>query len=937
MRLFLSYQTQDVALAQRLHTALRRRRPALEIFLDSEKLLVGDVWQQKLADEIAAADGVLLLLGRRLGPWQEREFQEAQRLQLLAGRARRPRIIPIALTPDAPLPAFAALYHHVTAPEPDAEEALGSILAALDRTDPADPTSDWRRINPYKGLAALTAADAGFFFGREQETAAMLQRIRERPGKVLTLVGNSGVGKSSLIQAGVIDALRTQRWPGTGKHDPEQWIGGLTDSHRWPAILFRPGETPVLALAFACLGLVLEPSAALEKEATEWAGLLLAGTPLDRLRGHVSSLLTTRTGEPPPKRMLVYVDQGEELYARSTNEQRARFSSIIAEAASHPEFVILSSLRSDYYGRLQDDLTLFNASERLDLPPMSATDLTRAIEEPARRLGVRFEPADAPARLASLAAPQSGALPLLSDLMAELWREMEQRGDGILSWKDRIDLVDVGRPLSARADRYLAEHPRDREATRALFTLRLAHVPVLGEPVRRRALRSESTEEQWRIGETLSDQDWRLLTVSEDTATHEPTVEVAHEQLLRSWTTLRDWLKESRDFLAWKGTLEHGRRDWLAAGKADDALLMGMHLTRARLWRNDRKSDLGPDDLAFIEASEDREARVARKQRDDEAERLRLVAARQEEEAARQKAEADRLKEGTSRQKAEADHIADRARAAKRLRVVSVVGAMIMFLFAAIAVERFVAAKHEHELALATQSRFMAQAAQNALERGNYGTALSLAVEALPRNVANGDRPYVAEAERVLQDIVRHNTKEQYVLRGHEGSVLSAVFSFDGGRVLTTSADQTARLWEAASGKELAVLRGHEDRVSSAVFSVDGARVLTVSEDETARLWEAASGKELAVLRGHEGPVWSAVFSADGTRMLTASEDKTARLWRNYATTQQLIDEACSILSRPLTRVQRREFFLEDNLKYWPCGWQPEMKEKPLYSAKAAR
>src|SRR5260370_33901178 len=107
---FLSHQTQDGAMAQRLHTALLRRRPALEIFLDSERLLGGDVWQQRLVDELSAADGVLLLLGRKLGPWQEREFQEAQRLQLLAGRERRPRIIPIALTPDAPLPAFAALY-----------------------------------------------------------------------------------------------------------------------------------------------------------------------------------------------------------------------------------------------------------------------------------------------------------------------------------------------------------------------------------------------------------------------------------------------------------------------------------------------------------------------------------------------------------------------------------------------------------------------------------------------------------------------------------------------------------------------------------------------------------------------------------------------------------------------------------------------------------
>ena len=83
--------------------------------------------------------------------------------------------------------------------------------------------------------------------------------------------------------------------------------------------------------------------------------------------------------------------------------------------------------------------------------------------------------------------------------------------------------------------------------------------------------------------------------------------------------------------------------------------------------------------------------------------------------------------------------------------------------------------------------------------------------------------------------------------------------------------DNTARLWDAASGQELRVLRGHESRVSSAVFSPDGARVLTASDDNTARLWDAASGQELRVLRGHEDTVNSAVFSPDGARVLTAS------------------------------------------------------------------
>ena len=93
--------------------------------------------------------------------------------------------------------------------------------------------------------------------------------------------------------------------------------------------------------------------------------------------------------------------------------------------------------------------------------------------------------------------------------------------------------------------------------------------------------------------------------------------------------------------------------------------------------------------------------------------------------------------------------------------------------------------------------------------------------------------------------------KEIAVLRGHEYQVNSAVFSPDGTRVVTASADKTARIWDAATGKEVAVLR-HEDEVYSAAFSTDGTRIVTTSS-QTTRIWDAATGKETAVLRYEQG------------------------------------------------------------------------------------
>jgi WD40 repeat protein len=116
-------------------------------------------------------------------------------------------------------------------------------------------------------------------------------------------------------------------------------------------------------------------------------------------------------------------------------------------------------------------------------------------------------------------------------------------------------------------------------------------------------------------------------------------------------------------------------------------------------------------------------------------------------------------------------------------------------------------------------------------------------------------------------------------LKGHTDYVNSAVFSRDGKLILTASADQTARVWDAATGRSLQTLKGHTDYVNSAVFSRDGKLILTASNDQTARVWDAATGRSLQTFKGHTDYVNSAVFSRDGKLILTASDDQTARVW----------------------------------------------------------
>ena len=120
---------------------------------------------------------------------------------------------------------------------------------------------------------------------------------------------------------------------------------------------------------------------------------------------------------------------------------------------------------------------------------------------------------------------------------------------------------------------------------------------------------------------------------------------------------------------------------------------------------------------------------------------------------------------------------------------------------------------------------------------------------------------------------------ELKTLRGHLASVISAAFSPDGQRIVTGSADNSAKVWDSASGKELLTLKGHGSEVRSVAFSPDGQRIVTGSDDQTAKVWDSASGKELLTLKGHGSEVRSVAFSPDGQRILTGSGDQTAKVW----------------------------------------------------------
>ena len=130
------------------------------------------------------------------------------------------------------------------------------------------------------------------------------------------------------------------------------------------------------------------------------------------------------------------------------------------------------------------------------MPPLRADDLALVLREPARVLGVGFESHDLVSHVVKSAEDQPGALPLLADLFTDLWERMRERGDGTLRVSDHREIIQVGAALSRRADKFLAENPGKVEAVKRLFTLRLAHVPRQGEPVRARWERDQEPRDR---------------------------------------------------------------------------------------------------------------------------------------------------------------------------------------------------------------------------------------------------------------------------------------------------------------------------------------------------------------------------------------------------------------------------------------------------------
>ncbi|MDG6106589.1 hypothetical protein Daura_28485 [Dactylosporangium aurantiacum] len=764
-------------------------------------------------------------------------------------------------------------------PSAASRELLVRVLAACGVDDPQPWLHAWEGLRrlpgprargpaPYRGLAGFEAEHAEWFFGREAMTAQLLGRLtalHETGGGCLVVVGASGSGKSSLLRAGLIPAVR------------RDGLGGVP----YDVGLCTPGPRPREVLAAV----------------------------------------------PGGERRLLVVDQFEEVFTVCVDDAERQAS--LTALVGLPDTIVVLGLRADFYASAlrHPELVAAIRDQQFTVGPMSESELRRAIVEPARKAGL--EVADGLVELlVTEAGPRgggpgwgrgTGALPLLSHALYATWQHTRDRR---LTVGDYREVGGIDGAVAASADAvYDALDAADRDLARRLF-LSLVHVAADTVDTRRRVgvedLIAECGEPAQRVRAVLDRfVDQRLVTADAD------AVHLAHEALLTAWPRLREWLAVDRAGLLVGRRLHEAAVTWQHEHRDPAALYRGTRLAVAREWAATKgpHGAIGPVARAFLDASLAREAaelgagrRRTRRLRALVAALtvLSLLATGATALAVRAQRAADRQRDAAVSRKVAgelADLRVDNPALANQLSLaayrlsptVEARGGLLSALSSPYAIRLTGHAGYVHKVAYRPDGRLLASAGGQREVRlwdtrdprrpapagefvAHEDFVAALAFRPDGRVLATGSGDHTAALWDVSDP---HRPTRLAVLTGHTDLVAAVAYRPDGDILATAGVDGTVRLWDV-SAPRAPVLRatlGGTAAVTAAAFSPDGATLATAGEDRTIRLWRltgppaGVTAAPAAALTGHTGTVAGVAFSPDGTVLASAGADHTARLW----------------------------------------------------------
>ncbi|MET8455143.1 nSTAND1 domain-containing NTPase [Streptomyces parvulus] len=767
---------------------------------------------------------------QRISDWRRAKNVPAQFpalaavLHVLVPLARRARPVPVSAG-LYDLGQWQRLWERAVA-DPTGERPAPS---AAEEEQPAADTQAAGGVCPYRGLAAYRREDADWFFGRERSTAALVAQLRaaEDTGGLVMLVGASGAGKSSLLNAGLVPALRDGAGTEGGTDppkEPKEPREPREPTERRQVLQLVPGVDPLGELARRIPQ--LEPVVRAVR-GTGTPGV--AGTE-DAVRAAFAAWAAP-DGEAraPSARPVVIVDQFEETFTLCPDESERRAFIALLQAACVPggpgqaaPVLVALGIRADFYEQCLRHPELADALQHrhMVLGPLTTAELREAVTAPAKAVGMELEAglAELIIREVSTDGPHgthdAGVLPLLSHALLATW---QRRKAGRLTLAGYRAAGGIQGAVAGTAERaWSGLDPAARTAARLLL-LRLVRLGEDTQATRRRSTRRRLAQEARDPGKTEESLEAlvraRLVTLDAE------TVEITHEALLHAWPRLRDWIDEDRTGNLLRQRLEEDGRAWEESDRDTALLYRGSRLEQARGWADSAG--------------------------------------------------------GTFLTRSAVDFLAAAGRLRRRTVVIRRAAVSALVVLALVAVGSAVIAWQQRNDAVFEQ--VVAEADRVEDTDPSLSAQLDLAAHRL--------RPDDENVRNRLISIV--NAPLATPLLGHTGAVYLTSFSPDGRTLATASYDRSVRLWDVSDparpeplGKPLT---GHDSWVSTAVFSPDGRTLASASDDGTIRLWDVrdpAHPRPLgAPLSGRGGTVYLLAFTPDGRTLASAHDDHAVRLW----------------------------------------------------------
>jgi WD40 repeat protein len=686
--------------------------------------------------------------------------------------------------------------------------------------------------SPYRGLKPFAEKDRDYFFGRDKLIFRLLEDLCKK--NLILLLGASGSGKSSVIQAGLIPRIRDNL------------------QLKFTAIICQPDRNPFLSLFKALVQQNWNP---------EEAELILREE-VDSLAKVFQTLQARNDGSY----WLIFIDRFEELFTISTTEKTHKFIDSLIYLYNHlnnaPEssvkIKIILAMRADFLEKLSAyprlvDITVDRKNIRA-IADMELNSLRLAIEQPAARNGAIFE-RELVAEILKDSREKNDFLPLLQHALDLLWQR-KNFGTRTLKLSTYQQLGKLEEVLQNSSDRVYDSLSKLEQIVAKKIFLNLVKIIDLEESGRWGIAVSQRAELS-NFSDELSQNTIAKLIESKllvcDRATN--AVEILHETLIYRWKFLKDWLAEARQVLTIKKQLAEEAKDWKTLSqeyqeRANTKLWYGSKLEKACELRNARIFDLvvdglSPDENRFLDASLEWQNRLL-KSKETQIQQLNRV-----------------LDETKLREQA--------ARAQNLLPIRPLEGLLLAIQTTGENAEKF-----PQQMLTVVQTSLncaMEIAREQNIFQGHDDRVNAVAVSPDGQIIVSGSW------DKTLRLWDRQGNLIGQSAQGHEKDVTSVAFSPDGQVIVSGGGDGTVRLWNLEGNALARPFLGHEGDVISVAFSPDGSTIVSGGADGAVRLWDSQGDPIGLPFGGHEGDVTSVAFSPDGSTIVSGGGDGTVRLW----------------------------------------------------------